>query len=44
MNKLIIGTLLKQLNLYKKDKSKKWKSIALQKAINSIKNLDFEIK
>ena len=44
MNKLIIETLLKQLSLYRKDKSKKWKSIALQKAITSIKNIDFEIK
>ena len=44
MNKQIIDTLSQQLNLYRKDKSKKWKAIALQKAINSIKDLDFEIK
>ena len=44
MNKQIIDTLSQQLNLYRKDKSKKWKAIALQKAINSIKGLDFEVK
>ena len=44
MNKQIIDTLSQQLNLYRKDKSKKWKAIALQKAINSIKGLDFVVK
>jgi len=44
MNKLIIDKLTDQLILYKKDKSKKWKAIALQKAISNLKDVNFEIK
>ena len=44
MNKNIIDTLYQQLNSYRTDKSKKWKALALQKAINSLKNYDLEIK
>jgi DNA polymerase beta len=43
MNKKIIDTLYQQLNAYRQDKSKKWKAIALQKAISTIKKCDFEI-
>ena len=43
MNKKIIDTLYQQLNSYRNDKSKKWKGIALQKAISTIKRCDFEI-
>lgn len=43
MNKKIIDTLYQQLNSYRNDKSKKWKGIALQKAISTIKKCGFEI-
>ena len=44
MNKSIIDKLTDQLILYKKDKSNKWKAIALQKAISNLKDVKFEIK
>ena len=43
MNKKIIDTLYQQLNSYRNDKSKKWKGIALKKAISTIKKCNFEI-
>ena len=44
MNSKIISLLSLQLNQYRNDISKKWKIRALNKAIISIKNCNFEIK